>query len=68
MVKHAGLAGARESVRAFIGRTKLTARTDGLRLAAWRAVWGASKRQPGLRGWRGGPRFTTTDPRPHNKN
>jgi transposase len=49
LVKHAGLAPREKLSGNFIGRTKLTGQgRPGLRLAAWRAVWGAT-RQPGLR-------------------
>ena len=41
LVKHAGLAPREKLSGTFIGRTKLTgAGRPGLRLAAWRAVWG----------------------------
>lgn len=44
MVKHAGLAPREKQSGTFTGRTKLTgAGRPGLRLAAWRAVWGAQK-------------------------
>jgi transposase len=47
MVKHAGLAPREKLSGTFIGRTKLTgAGRPGLRLAAWRAVWGALKANP----------------------
>jgi transposase len=47
MVKHAGLAPRQKLSGTFIGRTKLTgAGRPGLRLAAWRAVWGALKANP----------------------
>jgi hypothetical protein len=40
---HAGLAPREKLSGAFTGRTKLTGQgRPGLRLAAWRAVWGAS--------------------------
>ena len=42
LVKHAGLAPREKSSGTFTGRTKLTGQgRPGLRLAAWRAVWGA---------------------------
>ena len=42
MVKHAGLAPREKLSGNFTGRTKLTGQgRPGLRLAAWRAVWGA---------------------------
>jgi len=42
LVKHAGLAPREKLSGAFVGRTKLTGQgRPGLRLAAWRTVWGA---------------------------
>jgi transposase len=42
MVKHAGLAPREKLSGTFTGRTKLTGQgRPGLRVAAWRAVWGA---------------------------
>jgi len=47
MVKHAGLAPREKLSGAFTGRTKLTGQgRPGLRLAAWRAVWGAQRANP----------------------
>ena len=47
LVKHAGLAPREKTSGAFIGRTKLTGQgRPGLRLAAWRAVWGAQRANP----------------------
>ena len=44
VVKHAGLAPREKLSGTFIGRTKLTgAGRPGLRLAAWRAVWGTQR-------------------------
>jgi len=44
LVKHAGLAPREKLSGTFIGRTKLTgAGRPGLRLAAWRAVWGTQR-------------------------
>ena len=44
LVKHAGLAPREKLSGTFIGRTKLTGQgRPGLRLAAWRAVWGAQR-------------------------
>jgi len=41
LVKHAGLAPREKLSGTFVGRTKLTGQgRPGLRLAAWRAVWG----------------------------
>jgi transposase len=42
LVKHAGLAPREKLSGTFVGRTKLTGQgRPGLRVAAWRAVWGA---------------------------
>jgi transposase len=47
LVKHAGLAPREKLSGAFTGRTKLTGQgRPGLRLAAWRAVWGAQRSNP----------------------
>ena len=47
MVKHAGLAPREKLSGAFTGRTRLTGQgRPGLRLAAWRAVWGAQRANP----------------------
>ncbi len=47
LVKHAGLAPRENLSGAFTGRTKLTGQgRPGLRLAAWRTVWGAQKANP----------------------
>jgi transposase len=44
LVKHAGLAPRENLSGTFVGRTKLTGQgRPGLRLAAWRAVWGAQR-------------------------
>ena len=44
LVKHAGLAPREKLSGTFVGRTKLTgAARPGLRLAAWRAVWGTQR-------------------------
>ena len=44
LVKHAGLAPREKLSGMFVGRTKLTgAGRPGLRLAAWRAVWGTQR-------------------------
>ena len=41
MVKHAGLAPRQKLSGTFVGRTKLSGQgRPGLRLAAWRVVWG----------------------------
>jgi len=47
VVKHAGLAPREKLSGAFAGRTRLTGQgRPGLRLAAWRAVWGAQRANP----------------------
>jgi transposase len=47
LVKHAGLAPREKLSGTFTGRTKLTGQgRPGLRLAAWRAVWGAQQANP----------------------
>ena len=47
VVKHAGLAPRQKLSGNFVGRTKLTGQgRPGLRLAAWRAVWGAQRANP----------------------
>jgi transposase len=47
LVKHAGLAPREKLSGTFTGRTKLTGQgRSGLRLAAWRAVWGAQRANP----------------------
>jgi transposase len=47
LVKHAGLAPREKISGTFTGRTKLTGQgRPGLRLAAWRAVWGAQHANP----------------------
>jgi transposase len=47
VVKHAGLAPREKLSGAFTGRTRLTGQgRGGLRLAAWRAVWGAQRANP----------------------
>jgi transposase len=47
VVKHAGLAPREKMSGAFTGRTRLTGQgRPGLRLAAWRAVWGAQRANP----------------------
>ena len=47
LVKHAGLAPREKPSGAFTGRTRLTGQgRPGLRLAAWRAVWGAQCANP----------------------
>ena len=47
LVKHAGLAPREKMSGTFVGRTKLTGQgRPSLRLAAWRAVWGAQRANP----------------------
>ena len=47
VVKHAGLAPREKLSGAFTGRIRLTGQgRPGLRLAAWRAVWGAQRANP----------------------
>ena len=47
VVKHAGLAPRERMSGAFTGRTRLTGQgRPGLRVAAWRAVWGAQRANP----------------------
>jgi transposase len=47
LVKHAGLAPRQKSSGTFVGRTKRTGQgRPGLRLAAWRTVWGAQRANP----------------------
>jgi transposase len=47
LVKHAGLAPREKLSGTFVGRTKLTGQgRPALRLAAWRAVWGAQRGNP----------------------
>jgi transposase len=47
LVKHAGLAPREKLSGTFTGRAKLTGQgRPGLRLAAWRAVWGAQRSNP----------------------
>jgi transposase len=47
LVKHAGLAPPEKLSGTFTSRTKLTGQgRPGLRLAAWRAVWGAQRANP----------------------
>jgi transposase len=47
MIKHAGPAPREKLSGSFVGRTKLTGQgRPGLRLAAWRTVWGAQKANP----------------------
>jgi Transposase IS116/IS110/IS902 family len=47
LVKHGGLAPREKLSGGFTGRTRLTGQgRPGLRLAAWRAVWGAQRANP----------------------
>ena len=63
LVKHAGLAPREKLSGAFTGRTRLTGQgRPGLRLAAWRAVWGAQRANPVY-----GARYHHLTSREHNK-
>jgi transposase len=63
LVKHAGLAPREKLSGNFIGRTKLTGQgRPGLRLAAWRAVWGAQRANPVF-----AARFIHLTTRAHNR-
>jgi transposase len=63
LVKHAGLAPREKLSGTFVGRTKLTGQgRPGLRLAAWRAVWGAQRANPVY-----AARFAYLTTREHNK-
>jgi transposase len=63
LVKHAGLAPREKLSGTFVGRTKLTGQgRPALRLAAWRAVWGAQRANPVY-----AARFTHLTTRDHNK-
>lgn len=63
VVKHAGLAPREKLSGAFTGRTKLTGQgRPALRLAAWRAVWGAQRANPVY-----GARYQYLTSREHNK-
>ena len=63
LVKHAGLAPREKLSGAFTGRTKLTGQgRPGLRLAAWRAVWGAQRANPVY-----AARYAHLTTREHNK-
>jgi transposase len=63
LVKHAGLAPREKLSGKFVGRTKLTGQgRPSLRLAAWRAVWGAQRANPVY-----AARFTHLTKREQNK-
>ncbi len=63
LVKHAGLAPREKLSGTFTGRTRLTGQgRPGLRLAAWRAVWGAQRANPVY-----AARFTHLTGREHNR-
>jgi len=63
LVKHAGLAPREKLSGAFTGKTRLTGQgRPGLRLAAWRAVWGAQRANPVY-----GARYRHLTTREHNK-
>jgi transposase len=63
LVKHAGLAPREKLSGNFTGRTKLTGQgRPRLRVAAWRAVWGAQRANPVY-----GARYRHLTSREHNK-
>ena len=63
LVKHAGLAPRQKSSGTYAGRTRTTGQgRPALRLAAWRAVWGALKSNPVY-----AARFAHLTSREHNK-
>jgi transposase len=63
LVKHSGLAPRQKNSGNSTGRTRTTGQgRPGLRLAAWRAVWGALKSNPVY-----AARFTHLTSREHNK-
>jgi transposase len=63
LVKHAGLAPREKSSGTYTGRTRTTGQgRPALRLAAWRAVWGALKSNPVY-----AARFTHLTNREHNQ-
>ena len=63
LVKHAGLAPREKLSGTFVGRTKLTGQgRPRLRVAAWRAVWGAQRANPVY-----GARYRHLTTREHNK-
>jgi transposase len=63
LVKHAGLAPRHKSSGSYTGRTRMTGQgRPALRLAAWRAVWGALKSSPVY-----AARFAHLTGREHNK-
>jgi transposase len=63
LVKHAGLAPRQKSSGNYTGRSRTTGQgRPALRLAAWRAVWGALKSNPVY-----AARFTYLTSREHNK-
>jgi transposase len=63
LVKHAGLAPREKLSGTFTGRARLTGQgRPGLRLAAWRAVWGAQRANPVY-----GARYRHLTSREHNK-
>jgi transposase len=63
LVKHSGLAPRQKTSGNYTGRTRTTGQgRPGLRLAAWRAVWGALKSNPVY-----ASRFRYLTGREHNK-
>jgi transposase len=63
LVKHSGLAPRQKASGSYTGRTRTTGQgRPGLRLAAWRGVWGALKSNPVY-----AARFAHLTSRQHNK-
>jgi transposase len=63
LARHAGLAPREKISGSYAGRTKMTGQgRPGLRLAAWRAVWGAQRGNPVL-----AARYQHLTSREHNK-
>jgi transposase len=63
LVKHAGLAPREKLSGTFVGRTTLTGQgRPGLRLAAWRTIWGPQRANPVY-----AARFTHLTTRAQNK-
>lgn len=63
VARHAGLAPREKISGSYAGRTKMTGQgRPGLRLAAWRAVWGAQRCNPVL-----AARYRHLTTREHNK-
>ncbi|WP_380176086.1 IS110 family transposase [Kineococcus sp. DHX-1] len=63
LVKHAGLAPRERSSGTFVGRTRVTGQgRPGLRLAAWRGIWGTLRANPVH-----AARYTYLTTREHNR-